>query len=115
MTFTAQRTLITALLTTTLTLPALAHDDIVADGSKADNKHLLHDTPLPDGHVPANVNYGFTVIGRDTLGGIEDGLYTDVWAHKGSPMWVPFRSRPATAPGYTYPIFATRQTRPRWA
>lgn len=83
MTYSVQRTLITALLATTFTIPALAHDDAVADGSKADNKHLLHDTPLPDGHVPSNVNYGFTVIGRDTLGGISDGLYTDVWAHKG--------------------------------
>lgn len=83
MTLTTHRTLISALLTTTLAVPALAHDDAVADGSKADNKHLLHDTPLPDGHVPANTNYGFTVIGRDTLAGIDDGLYTDVWAHKG--------------------------------
>lgn len=36
-----------------------------------------------EGHVPANTNYGFEVIGRDTLGGIADGLYTDVWSHKG--------------------------------
>ena len=36
-----------------------------------------------DGHVPANTNYGFEVIGRDTLGGVEDGLYTDVWSHNG--------------------------------
>lgn len=36
-----------------------------------------------DGHVPANVNYGFEVIGRDTLAGIQDGLYTDVWSHEG--------------------------------
>ena len=36
-----------------------------------------------DGHVPANVNYGFEVIGRDTLDGIADGLYTDVWSHNG--------------------------------
>ena len=36
-----------------------------------------------EGHVPANTNYGFTVVGRDTLRGVEDGLYTDVWSHKG--------------------------------
>ena len=42
-----------------------------------------HETPNPDGHVPANVNYGFEVIGRDVLAGIQDGLYTDVWSHKG--------------------------------
>ena len=36
-----------------------------------------------EGHVPANTNYGFTVVGRDTLAGIADGLYTDVWSHKG--------------------------------
>lgn len=36
-----------------------------------------------EGHVPANTNYGFDVIGRDTLGGIADGLYTDVWSHNG--------------------------------
>ncbi|CZF84062.1 PA domain-containing protein [Grimontia marina] len=73
-----------AALTMTLSLsPAYGHEDATADGSKADNKHLLHDTPNPDGHIPSNVNYGFSVIGRDTLGGISDGRYTDVWAHKG--------------------------------
>lgn len=36
-----------------------------------------------DGHIPANTNYGFEVIGRDTLAGVEDGLYTDVWSHNG--------------------------------
>ena len=41
-----------------------------------------HDSPN-DGHVPPNVNYGFEVVGRDTLGGIADGLYTDVWSHNG--------------------------------
>lgn len=72
-----------AALTCSLLIPALAHDDAVADGAKHDNKNLLHDTPLPDGHVPANVNYGFQVIGRDTLAGISTALYTDVWAHEG--------------------------------
>lgn len=70
-------------LSSTLITPATADQEAVSDGSRADNKHLLHDTPLPDGHVSANVNYGFSVIGRDTLGGISDGLYTDVWAHNG--------------------------------
>ena len=76
-------TLMVPLLASTIATGALAHEDAVADGAKHDNKHLLHDTPLPDGHIPANVNYGFSVIGRDTLGGISTALYTDVWAHKG--------------------------------
>lgn len=41
-----------------------------------------HESPN-DGHIPANVNYGFDVIGRDRLAGIQDGRYTDVWSHKG--------------------------------
>ncbi|MGI9608205.1 MAG: hypothetical protein ACR2P0_18885, partial [Acidimicrobiales bacterium] len=36
-----------------------------------------------DGHIPANTNYGFEVVGRDKLGGVTDGLYTDVWSHDG--------------------------------
>lgn len=44
---------------------------------------MAHDTPNPDGHIPTNVNYGFEVIGRDTLDGETDGLYTDVWSHNG--------------------------------
>jgi hypothetical protein len=36
-----------------------------------------------DGHIAANVNYGFNVIGRDLLGGITDDRYTDVWSHNG--------------------------------
>jgi len=42
-----------------------------------------HDIDNPDGHVPPNTNYGFEVVGRDVLGGIETGLYTDVWSHDG--------------------------------
>ncbi len=42
-----------------------------------------HETPNPDGHVPPNFNYGFEPIGRDTLAGVTDGLYTDVWSHDG--------------------------------
>lgn len=41
-----------------------------------------HDSPN-DGHIPPNVNYGFEVVGRDLLAGVEDGLYTDVWSHGG--------------------------------
>ncbi len=43
---------------------------------------VAHDSDN-DGHVPSNVNYGFEVIGRDTLAGVQDGLYTDVWSHDG--------------------------------
>jgi hypothetical protein len=43
---------------------------------------LAHDSP-DDGHVPPNTNFGFEVVGRDTLVGITDGLYTDVWSHNG--------------------------------
>ena len=43
---------------------------------------LTHDSPN-DGHIPKDVNYGFEVVGRDTLGGVTDGQYTDVWSHKG--------------------------------
>lgn len=68
-------------LSSTLMTAALADDQLVSDGNA--NLHPAHDTPLPDGHVPANQNYGFNVIGRDTLGGISDGLYTDVWAKDG--------------------------------
>ena len=42
-----------------------------------------HDVPTPDGHIAQNVNYGFNPIGRDTLAGIADGAYTDVWSHDG--------------------------------
>ena len=43
---------------------------------------LAHDSPN-EGHIPKDVNYGFEVVGRDTLGGVTDGLYTDVWSHNG--------------------------------
>lgn len=70
---------------------AMAHNHpdeaAVSDGDLAKNRHLLHDqsheSDLPDGHVPPNVNYGFEMVGQDTLGGISDGKYTDVWGHKG--------------------------------
>jgi hypothetical protein len=43
---------------------------------------IAHDSPN-DGHIPKDANYGFEVVGRDTLGGVADGLYTDVWSHNG--------------------------------
>ncbi len=43
---------------------------------------LAHDSPN-DGHIPKDANYGFEVIGRDTLAGVVDGNYTDVWSHNG--------------------------------
>jgi len=44
---------------------------------------LAHHDSGNDGHIPKDVNYGFEVVGRDTLGGVADGLYTDVWSHEG--------------------------------
>ena len=43
---------------------------------------LAHDSPN-DGHIPKDANYGFEVVGRDTLGGVVDENYTDVWSHNG--------------------------------
>jgi len=43
---------------------------------------LAHDSPN-DGHIPKDANYGFEVVGRDTLAGVVDGNYTDVWSHNG--------------------------------
>jgi hypothetical protein len=68
--------------------PAAAHHEQESDGSRADNKHLLHDSDLPDGHVPANTNYGYeavghTAFGLDVASGATSGLFTDVWAHEG--------------------------------
>lgn len=36
-----------------------------------------------DGHVPANTNYGISPVGYSPLQGVQDGRYTDVWAHEG--------------------------------
>ena len=44
---------------------------------------LAHHDSGNDGHIPKDVNYGFEVVGRDDLGGVTDGLYTDVWSHNG--------------------------------
>lgn len=43
---------------------------------------LAHDSPN-DGHIPKDANYGFEVVGRDTLSGVVDENYTDVWSHDG--------------------------------
>ena len=45
---------------------------------------IAHDVPVPDGHIPPNVNYGFEVIGRDVLApeltpSERTGFFTDVW------------------------------------
>ena len=42
-----------------------------------------HEVDLPNGHLTPTANYGFEVVGRDTLAGVFDGLYTDVWSHGG--------------------------------
>ena len=54
-----------ALVSTVLVAPSSAHE--------SEN----------DGHVAANTNYGFEVIGRDVLEGVTDGKYTDVWSQDG--------------------------------
>lgn len=36
-----------------------------------------------DGHIPANTNYGISPVGYSPLQGVQDGRYTDVWAHDG--------------------------------
>lgn len=52
-----------------------------------------------DGHIPANVNYGFEVIGRDVLEGITDGKYTDVWSHDGFAYIGTFQEPECTTAG----------------
>ncbi len=52
-----------------------------------------------DGHVPPNVNYGFEVVGRDTLAGVADGLYTDVWSHNGYAYIGTFQEPDCTSAG----------------
>ena len=61
-------------------LIALTASALVAVGLAA--AAAAHDSPN-EGHVPANTNYGFEVVGRDTLDGVTDELYTDVWSHNG--------------------------------
>ncbi len=52
-----------------------------------------------DGHIPANTNYGFEVIGRDTLEGIQDGKYTDVWSLNGFAYIGTFQDPECTTSG----------------
>lgn len=52
-----------------------------------------------DGHIPANVNYGFEVIGRDVLEGVTDGKYTDVWSHDGYAYIGTFQEPECTTAG----------------
>lgn len=65
------------------TASAVAAHELAEDDSLHDNKNLLHAPDNPDGHVPANTNYGFELVAVDNLGGIESGRYTDVWAKDG--------------------------------
>lgn len=43
---------------------------------------FAHPVDLPDGHVVPNINYGFKLIGQDTLDGVGTQKYSDVWSHK---------------------------------
>ena len=65
--------------TTRLSIAALA---VIAMTATTATVGLAHDSGN-DGHIPKDVNYGFNVVGRDDLGGVTDGLYTDVWSHNG--------------------------------
>lgn len=72
--------------TAAMLLPSTAdaHPDTENDGALHDNKHSLHDAQDHDsdseGHIAQDVNYGLRPIGHDTLGGVAEGRYTDVWA-----------------------------------
>ncbi len=62
---------------------AAAHPDAVTDGALHDNKNVLHEQQHDgdeEGHIEQDVNYGFTLVGQDTLGGVSDERYTDVWS-----------------------------------
>lgn len=73
-----------AALLATSAAPVVAHDGAVHDGDMRDYRHALHDHQSGnDGHIDKDVNYGLRPVGQDTLGGVQDGRYTDVWAHDG--------------------------------
>lgn len=59
-----------------------AHDEAVNDGALHHNRHAVHDhhESEQEGHIEPDVNYGLRPVGHDTLGGISDDRYTDVWA-----------------------------------
>lgn len=42
-----------------------------------------HAPGVADGHIDANTNYGLELVGYSPLQGVQDGRYTDVWAHEG--------------------------------
>jgi|GEM_PF-2551473 len=58
-----------------------------------------HPQDASDGHIAANTNYGFEVVGRDLLAGITDGLYTDVWSHDGYAYVGTFQEPECTTAG----------------
>lgn len=71
------------LLVATTAVTATAHPDEENDGAVHDNRHALHDTSHEsesEGHIEQDLNYGFDHVGQDTLGGVEEGRYTDVWS-----------------------------------
>lgn len=71
------------LLAATMALGASAHPDEANDGALHDNRHALHDSSHEsesEGHIEQDTNYGFTLVGTDHLGGVEQGRYTDVWS-----------------------------------
>ncbi|HEX6257529.1 MAG TPA: PA domain-containing protein [Euzebyales bacterium] len=62
---------------------ALAHPGGEDDGTRHDSRHALHDfghDSDAEGHIDPDVNYGLRLVGQDTLAGVDDGRYTDVWA-----------------------------------
>lgn len=70
-------------LAVTTALGAAAHPDEINDGALHDNRHALHDASHEsetEGHIPQDVNYGLDHVGQDTLGGVEEGRYSDVWS-----------------------------------
>lgn len=62
---------------------ALAHPNEINDGDLHDNRQALHELQhdsANEGHIAQDTNYGFTLVGQDNLGGIEENRYTDVWS-----------------------------------
>lgn len=81
-----RRSLLATVVATLLVLTAsqaVAHPGQEDDGAVHDRKHALHDfshESEAEGHIDQDVNYGFDVIGHDTLGGVAENRYTDVWS-----------------------------------
>lgn len=81
------RTMVVAILATLAMIGtatgAAAHPTEADDGALHDNKNVLHEQQHEgdeEGHIAQDVNYGFTLVGQDTLGGVSDNRYTDVWS-----------------------------------